>query len=374
MPVPVFGTDADERHARAQATVELGVLVGAAMMRDLDHVDGRDVDASEERLLGVLAQVAEQHGPRKAGAGDVEGDARVVAGLRLRCGTERLPVRGPDFAGHAEGGGRHGSTRGGERVEESLIGGFAHRSVQDRGDPPDQCGCPTDVVAVEVGEQKQIDAVDTEGLQTGRDRFRVLPRVDERGGRPRAPQRRVALPHVAHRHLPVRRHGEGTGHRAHRRLPEDEPGDQGDDKGRAGRESGQPARCDHMDGDRRPDEGEQARAEDAVGPREVLLRDAGGGVGDGGDPRRGDPSEPGEAVAQPRDRRDAGERARDRRGRGRRVGEHVRGHAEERDVRVDEHDERAAGELGRRGHGDRQGEGTRHPSLETGGQGPRQEQ
>ncbi|BFM23374.1 hypothetical protein CHE218_04160 [Microbacterium sp. che218] len=97
-------------------------------------------------------------------------------------------------------------------------------------------------------------------------------------------------------------------------------------------------------------------------------------MGDRGDPRGGDPRESGESVAQPGEGRDARQCSRDGGRGGRRIGHEVGGDPQQWHVRIDQHDQRAADELGRRGHGEPEGEGARHPPLQPDRKGPRERQ
>ncbi|GAB2677442.1 hypothetical protein GCM10027194_07020 [Thalassiella azotivora] len=252
------------------------------------------------------------------------------------------------------------------------------------------------MVGVEVGDHQQVDALHAQPAQATGDGRVVLPGVDEhRGLRSGADDEGVALPHVArHGPPPGRRPGasetEGlprSGQQHHRQQQHGGAAGGQPDRGeratgepvRGGPARGEPTRGEptrgepttgqhppeHEDGRERRG-GEEQRTADALGPgdgRGRHLRPAAGHERDpGGRPARA-PRHP------PRD--DAGDRgdggghhAEHGRGCDGRRDEHVRGDRDEGQPRVDEHDDRRADRLGRRGDGQGQGEGPRQPPAE----------
>lgn len=369
MPVAVVGSDADEPDGGVEPPIQLGILVGAAVVRHLHDLHARHIDQALQLRLRLSSEVAQKHRPRKTSTGDVEGDAGVVTRFGARERTERLPACRADGSCHPDLRRDEACSPVREIVEQSLVRGLRDRTVQHGVRPTDDGRRSADVVQIEVRQYDEVESVHTEARQAGAKRLGIGSGVDERDRALRSPERRVALAHVAHRHLPVRGHGQGARDRAHGRLTGDETRDQSDDDARCRRRPSPPRRRDDGHRHRRAHGREESGSDRAVGPGQVLRRDARGDVGDRGDPGGGHPRQGSESVAQPRERRNAGEGSGDGRGRRGGIGEHVGRHAQQRNMGVDEHDQRSAHQLCRQGNGDRQPEGSRHPSRQSRGEG-----
>ena len=202
MSVPVLCADADDAHGSVELRIQLLALVGRAVVRDLDDVDGTDRRGREQAALRLLAEVAEEYAA-VVGRLDVDHDARVVSrrrtGLRARApATVRRPGT-PDLR-------RSTSTTcgspGDERVACPARPLAVERPMDDRVDPSDDGGCPAGVIGVPVGEHEQVDAVDRQEVEAPAQRRRIGPGVDERRRAARAQQHRVALADVACRERP----------------------------------------------------------------------------------------------------------------------------------------------------------------------------
>lgn len=175
-------------------------------MRHLDDVDGREEVRGrrpEESSLRVLPQVAEQEraqAPRTRCSGGgigAQDDARRVPCLRVGAARpEHPPPQVPEGTG--------GPVRGSSHVDARRAQVREHPGVRRPSDRTDQGGVHpvgdrvdrSDVVAVEVGQDEQVDVVDAEQRQAGPQPLGVVTGVDE-GGLPGAPQQgRVSLPDV----------------------------------------------------------------------------------------------------------------------------------------------------------------------------------
>ena len=73
MPVAVVGADADDADGRVELVVEAFALVRRSVVRDLHEVDRPELDRGEHPFLGLLAEIAEEHGAVRR---SVQGDAR----------------------------------------------------------------------------------------------------------------------------------------------------------------------------------------------------------------------------------------------------------------------------------------------------------
>lgn len=253
-----------------QFAVELGILIGAPVMRDLDHGDAGHGEPPAQVGLRLLAEVAEQHGAGEARPDDVERDAGVVSGFGAGRRAERLPPGRADGARQTDRRGVQTGTRRGEALEQPLVRRFARRAVQDDRSSTDQRPGAADVVEVEVREHEQVDSVDAEGREAALHRRRFRTGVDERDRRAGSPQRRIALTDIAHRDLPRARHRERPADGAHGGLTEDEADHHGHRRGRQRCETRESSRSQDRDAHRRADGGEQGGTEQPVGPRQVL--------------------------------------------------------------------------------------------------------
>ncbi|WP_225310305.1 hypothetical protein [Microbacterium testaceum] len=135
MPVVVVGAHPDETDRGVQSAVQLGILIGASVVRDLDDLHAGDGDAPAQRRLRLFAEVAEQDRAREARSDDVEGDGGIVAGFRRRRWTERLPSGVADGPGHPDPGGPETCPRRREPLEQALVGRLVGRPVDEEVDP-----------------------------------------------------------------------------------------------------------------------------------------------------------------------------------------------------------------------------------------------
>ena len=270
MSVAVVRSHADEPDPRVEFAVELRILIGAAVVRDLDHVDAGHGEPPAEVGLRLLAEVAEQRGAGEARPDDVEGDAGVVTGFGAGRRAERLPPGRADGARQTDRRGLQAGARRGEAFEQPLIRRFARRAVQDDRSSTDQRPGAADVVEVEVREHEQIDPVDAEGGEAAIHRGGLRTGVDEGDRLAGSPERRIALADVAHRDLPCAGHRERAADGAHGGLPEHQADHHGHRRRRQRCESRESSRSQDRDAHRRTHGGEQGGTEQTVGPRQVL--------------------------------------------------------------------------------------------------------
>jgi hypothetical protein len=280
VPVAVVGTDGDQRHPCAGGGEEVGVGVGAAVVRHLQHV-GPHVDAPvEDAPLGLGVEVAGEQHPHPA-LGEPDQHAEVV-GLRGRGG--RRGRRGEDLHGRRpqgapvprQQGGAGGARLPGELVDAAhpVVGRGQHRGGDHADGPPAQsAGQAGHVVGVEVGQQHQRHVGDPQPTQAGVLEGRVRSDVDEhclaRGGRH---DERVALADVAGDQVGGRRRP------APERLPH-RPADHDEGHERGQRQPAQPFPAPQRHAGGEEDQPQQQRS----GP---PRRPGRGGVGDGGRPVR----------------------------------------------------------------------------------------
>ena len=117
----VAGADADRRHPRARPLEQRAeALVGAAVMGDLEHVDGTEVQPVEHRGLGVGGeQDPEPAGPR-------HGDDRAVVGVASEWHAGDRGLRPQD--GQLDAAGAQDLPRLGRRARDAAprrLGGHA---------------------------------------------------------------------------------------------------------------------------------------------------------------------------------------------------------------------------------------------------------
>lgn len=118
VPVPVPGAHRDDREARPDPLVQFGILMGAAVVRDLEDIDRPQFRMiPQQGLLGARFEVAQQE-QGQVRAAHQQGHARVVGALGesahgrrpqhlplQRPGPPPLPLHGPD---DGDPGGRRG--------------------------------------------------------------------------------------------------------------------------------------------------------------------------------------------------------------------------------------------------------------------------
>ncbi|OIH94933.1 hypothetical protein BIU92_06100 [Curtobacterium sp. MCBA15_003] len=337
------------------------------MVRHLEDVDGpgRQHAGGAQPSLRRLPQVAEQDPGEARRAGrrvrrtDREHDARVVAG-RTVTGTwpHHPPRERPEDTRHPVVRPADVGPGAPEVLDDPVVrraAGRPHQGGVDRsGDGVDR----TDVVAVEVREDEQVDPRGAEQVEARPEPFRVVAGVHERHGVAAPEQHRVALPDVARRDRPVPRH----------RATDDEHRDRhgGDpDHDDQRRREQEPPRGPSPDQDRR---GDARTREDGRGDPDRSARPGRRGVrqrrrpaGDPADGCGGDPGDGSEHLRADRGHRreDAGREPDDRDDGGEGFREQVRRHGVGGQRRRQRDRHRPAGDLG--GDGDREGGGHRCP-------------
>jgi hypothetical protein len=239
MAVAVPLTDGDQAHRRAERAIQAGALAGGPVMGDLDHVHGRDGACGEERVLFGLSEVAEEQGSESGTLGE-HGEAAGVAGVLRGAGRwrpEHPPGEVAEAARHPGAALFDGDALRGEDGERPLVrlprGSLRQRALHARRHSRDPAG----VVGVEVREDEEVDRRDPEPVKTGRCGLRLAADIDHPDGAAIAEQQRVALSHVAGRHLPVlwdRQHATGRSPTQHGEVPDSahaksQPGGRGDD-------------------------------------------------------------------------------------------------------------------------------------------------
>lgn len=183
MPVRVVRADADQSDRRRGLPVQQRVLVSGTVVRDLHHLDRVDAGGTEPSLRR-LPQVAEEqpgHARRAVRTGlGAQHEARVVArvpGPRAR--PEHTPPERAEGAGRRVVGLPHVRAGPLQGTDDPLVGWTTDRS-DERGPDPGRHGVDrADVVAVEVGQHQQVDAVDAEQVEARLQPVRVVPGVDE---------------------------------------------------------------------------------------------------------------------------------------------------------------------------------------------------
>jgi hypothetical protein len=382
MPVVVVRADADQSDPGRECPVQLGVLVGGPVVRDLDDVDGRAGlrwRGPEESSLGVLAQVTEEQRADAARARalrcriDPEHQARRVARaiVALRW-PQHPPPQVAEQAARVVGGPSHVDP-GAPQVRDDP-------GVRGPTDRPDQCGVDprrdrrhrADVVAVEVRECEEVDPVDAEERQTGRQPVGIVPGVDQRRPSTTPEQRGVALSDVAHRDGPPGRDAAADEDGGYRHRPDP-------DRDRDGRATDQHAAhaCGDEDRDRdgRAHRGSGDDPEPTGRPRCRGRRQRSGPVRDQSDAGCGHPPDGREQLGTHRPHRreqargqagDGGDRCQD-------LGHQVRRHGVGRQGGGQRDRDRPAGDLRGDRHRDGRGDRGPHPPRQQLGERRRQD-
>ncbi|NYJ07101.1 hypothetical protein GGQ55_003379 [Geodermatophilus daqingensis] len=364
MAVVVVGTDRDQRHPGSGGGQEVGVDVGAAVVRHLEHV-GTQVDpAIEDAGLRLGAEVAgEQHA--HAAHGHPGDDGQVVG---RGAGGGDLGRRGEHLEGRlaelldlpGDGGDAAGAGGGREPVDgPHPVIGRGQRAGRDRVDPtPGQRpGQAARVVGVEVREQHQPQPVDAQPGQAGVDAADVGTGVDQQSlRRPGRDDQRIALTHVAgHDDGALRR---PAAHRLAQRPAEHDQPDQGGEHQRT-----QPAeppeqhpQSDQAERERHRSGGAGRPGGDGVGHLRTAFRDE-------DQPAHRPPGQPHQGLGRcGGHRRDQGRQQAEDGGRGDgRGGEQVRRQRHQADLAAERRDERRRREAGRGAHRDGIGDQRRDP-------------
>lgn len=311
VPVPVVGTDRDDRQAWPDPVLEAGVLVRRSVMGDLEHVHRAQFRMLPQKcFLGRGFEVAEQQ-ERQARGAHQQGDARVVGPVRRRSrrrGPQHLPLQRPEppplprhrrHDGHP-GPRRRPPDRG--RLPGRLLqhGGFDHT----HGPPPQHPGNPSHVVGVEVRQQEQRDPAHAQGAQALVDRSRLGPGVDHDGRTGTGGEHPgVALPHGALDVAPVRRRPAGDGTDQLRR-PQHRDQQQ---HGHGGTGPAPPPEPEPEPHHGRRGRGQQQPAREPAGPGQLRPRQPGPAPRHGGDPPGGHPRAPGQQLRHGHGQRRHGE-------------------------------------------------------------------
>jgi hypothetical protein len=315
--------------------------------------------------LRVLPQVAEEQRADAARAGssrcriDPEDDARRVAGPIV---TVRRPEHAPPEVPEQAAGAVRCPTDVDSRAPE--VGD--HAGVRGPPDRTDEAGVRTardrrhrtDVVAVEVRQDEQVDPVHPEQRQAGRQALGIVPRVDE--GRPAsAPEQGgVPLPDVAHRDTPTGRD----------RATDEDRGHRDRSHSRDGQERGEAEeRRPDLRPDEHPDRDGSAHhpGSDNAGrsgrPRRRCARQRGGSVRDEPDPGSRHPPHGGEqpGTGRPHGREEARSQSDDGGHRGQDLRQQVRRYRVRRQGGGQGDRDRPASDL--RGDRHRDGGGDRRP-------------
>lgn len=163
--VVVVGAHAEEGSVALDRLVETGILICTSVVRDLHDRIGTDTHRAKQGALGLGGEIAEIERTRHSSPVELHHDTRVIAsgeggGCLLR--PENTPCRRPQLTLLARRGLVDPRSGLGELIEETLIGLFCDGTMQNRRDTSsDGCG-PADMVEIEVGEDEEIDAFDSE--------------------------------------------------------------------------------------------------------------------------------------------------------------------------------------------------------------------
>ncbi|KPI24455.1 hypothetical protein OV450_7373 [Actinobacteria bacterium OV450] len=217
VPVAVALSDGDDREPGPHPGLEAGILVGRAVVGDLQDVDRPQFRMCPQKgLLGRWFEVPEQQ-QGQARRADQQGDAGVVGPLRPRAvgrGPEHLPLQGPGPAPLARRGRHDGYVRRrrGPPDEPGLGGRLFQRGGLNHTHRPaaQHPGQASDVVGVKVRQQEQWHPAHPQGTQARVHRARFGARVHH-DGRVRAGGEHggVALAHRALDVAPVGRRPAG---------------------------------------------------------------------------------------------------------------------------------------------------------------------
>lgn len=205
MPVGVAGADRHQRHRGAAGRDEPGVGVGAAVVGHLEHVGGQVGAGGDDRGLGLRAEVPGEQHPHPA-LGGPQHQAQVVGlgsgGRPVRIGGEDLergPAHGPGLAGQQHLVDRAHAGQHPLELRHPLVG-RCQRPGRDHVDRTagQRTGQPTHVVGVQVRDQHERQAPDTEPVQAAGDEGTVGTGIDQHPlPRPGRQHQRVTLTDVA---------------------------------------------------------------------------------------------------------------------------------------------------------------------------------
>lgn len=327
VPVPVPGAHRDDREARPDPLVQAGILMGAAVVGDLEDVDRPQFRmVPQQGLLRSRFEVAqqEQGEPRAA---HQQGHARIVGALGgsgierrpqhlplQRTGAAPLPLHGVDD-GHS-GGRRRPSyeLRLPRRFFEAGDLHHTHRSA-----PQHPCQ-PAHVVGVEVSQQDQRHPAHPQFPQARVHRPRLGARVHHHG-RTRADREYGGVP-LADGALGVDPAGwrPALDRTSDQRRPQDgEEQHHGQGGGEPSPAAEPPAEQHRRQGGR----GEQQPSAHSAGPAQLRPGQSRPAPGHGGDPPGGHSRTPGEQLGHRPAQRGCRQRGEpeDRRGSRRQLGQ-----------------------------------------------------
>lgn len=355
VPVPVPGAHGDDREARPDPLVQAGILMGAAVVGDLEDVDGPQFRmVPQQGLLGTRFEVAQQEEGQARGAHQ-QGHARVIGALGegVPGRPQHLPLQRPGPAPLPLHGADEGNPRGGRRppYERGLPGRFfqsgdlhhTHRAALEH---PRQ---PAHVVGVKVRQQDQRHPAHAQLPQARVHRPRLGARVHHHG-RTRADREYGGVP-LAHRALGVDPVGrwpalDRTNDQWRPEYGEDQQHGQGG--GEPSSTADPPAEQYRREGGR----GEQQPSAHPAGPAQLRPGQPRPAPGHGGDPPGGHARAPGEHLGHGPAHRGRGQRGEpeDRGGSRRQLRQQVAGHRHQAHPgRQHRHDRRAHRLGGRRG-------------------------
>nr|WP_255513542.1 hypothetical protein [Homoserinibacter sp. GY 40078] len=367
MSVSVVGAHADEGDGSGRLGSESCVEVGRSVMGDLQRIHRTDGCRGAHPRLLLCAQIPEQqHSQARLADGprlQQQHHARGVSGLHSpRRWPKDAPIPLAESAACVAPSVYHPRAAREQILPHPLVGLVGCRADQHRADATGDRISAAHVIEVAMGENQQIDPPDREVVEARRERRGIRPRVNERDAITGAQEDGVSLTDIAHRHLPAGRPG--------RELDDPHPrhgtsvahhGSERDDRRHAppptaaGSENCREA--NRRGGSDRDD------TRHTLDPRHPRTGPGGGGLGDGGDPRRRQPCDGHQPVRDIRSewRQETGDQA--DHGGDRRCGtrEKVRHHSPEGQGRAEQHEHRLTRELSRERHGDDERERHRHP-------------
>jgi hypothetical protein len=208
MSVGVVRTHGDQRQPGTAGGEEIGVGVGAAVVRHLEHVGTQVHACREEPGPGPGTEVAgeqDAHAPVRDPR-----DHRQVVGFHARGGTirrgsEHLDLRPAHRAAVTRDEHRSlspASADHGVERRHAVVGRGQGAGGDDTDGAPRQRPCQaTRMVGVQVGHEDQRERVDAQPVQAPVDRSDVGSGVDQHPGtRRRGHDEGIPLPHVASHH------------------------------------------------------------------------------------------------------------------------------------------------------------------------------
>lgn len=370
--VPVARADRDDRETRPDPVVEAGVLVGAAVVGDLEDIDRPELlMVPQQFLLGVRFEVAQQE-EGQSGGPHQQGHARIVGPFGRRSPGRRpqhLPLQRPGPAPLAGRRGDDGNPCGRRGPPHELR---LPRRLFQRGDlhhshraPPQHPRQPSHVVDVEMRQQEQRHPLHAQFPQAGVHRSGLGARVHHHGrARSDGEDGGVPLPDRALHIAPAGRRPPFDRTSDQRRPQYGEEQCHGQGGGKPSPEPEPPAERHHRQGGR----GEQQPSAHPAGPPQLRPGQSRPAPGDRRDPPGRHPRAPGQQLRHrpaQRGRRQRGE-PQDRRGARRQLGQHIAGDRHQAHPGRQHGDDRGADRLRGRGGRQRLGRARPHPAASQG--------